>query len=78
MIGYRYPPGVETLFTDRDSLVAPMIELYDKFAEVKQRWLRGRQYWYMNLIARHPERRDQGELHPQLKTSRSAETFHHN
>jgi hypothetical protein len=55
-----------------------MIELYDKFAEVKQRWLRGRQYWYMNLIARHPERRDQGELHPQLKTSRSAETFHHN
>jgi hypothetical protein len=57
----RYPPGVETVFTDTRALVKPMADLYAAFAEVKKRWLKGRRYWYLNLIARHPERHDRGE-----------------
>ena len=58
------------MFQDTGALVAPVRELYNAFAVVKKKWLKGRKYWYLNLIARHPERYDRGE--PVLLTHPSA------
>lgn len=57
----RYPPDLQTLFHDPNSLPAPMLELYDVFGKAKKRWLGDRKYWYLNIIVRNPERSDRGE-----------------
>jgi hypothetical protein len=57
----RFPPGVKRPpLGNRDELPAPIIEYFDKFERVKEQYLGKRRYWYLNLIGRHPERREPG------------------
>lgn len=53
------PPGVS--IPASSSALDPRIQEYrDRFDEVKKVYMQDRQYWYLNLIGRHPDRTDPG------------------
>lgn len=55
----RFPPGLELAASPNDD---PRIVEYREIAKkVKKEHLNGRKYWYLNIIARHPERNDPGK-----------------
>jgi hypothetical protein len=56
----RFPPGVERP-PPRTSPDSPLNEYFQKFARAKKRHLGDRQYWYLNLIGRHPDRTEPGK-----------------
>jgi hypothetical protein len=59
------PPGVK--LAGREKHAIPFLqEYFRKFAEVKKKHLGDRQYWYLNLIGRDPERKESGLSFPFL------------
>lgn len=54
----RVPPGISI---PASGALDPRIHEYrDRFAEVKKEYMQDRQYWYLNLIGRHPDRTEPG------------------
>lgn len=54
----RVPPGVGI---PASSALDPRFQEYrERFAEVKKEYMQDRQYWYLNLIGRHPDRTEPG------------------
>jgi hypothetical protein len=39
-----------------------VVEYRDISGRVKKQFLDGREYWYLNMIARHPERKEPGKM----------------
>ncbi|KAJ9210139.1 hypothetical protein DTO166G4_8228 [Paecilomyces variotii] len=67
-----FPPGRSIPIEDNPD---PRVKEYrDTFAQIKKQHLRGREYWYLNLIGRHPNRTDAGAVRalidPYLKKAR--------
>lgn len=60
----RVPPEVKLPSVNLATLSAPLAEYREKFSAVKERHLRGRQYWYLNLLGRDPNRNDPGMQQP--------------
>ena len=56
----RFPPGVERPLPNL-SPGSPLNEYFEKFAQAKKRHLGDREYWYLNLIGRHPNRTEPGK-----------------
>lgn len=56
----RFPPGKEIPIDPNASW--KIQEYRERFGAVKAQHLQGRKYWYLNLIGRHPERTEPGEL----------------
>ena len=56
----RVPPHVKLPPPDLNALSAPLVEFFRKFSEVKKLHLGDRDYWYLNLLGRHPERQEPG------------------
>ncbi|RDW94652.1 hypothetical protein BP5796_00415 [Coleophoma crateriformis] len=55
-----FPPGVKKSTFDRTTSPAPLLEYFDSFEAIKEKYLHGRKYWYLNLIARDPQKREKG------------------
>jgi hypothetical protein len=56
----RFPPGVELpASADDDERV---VEYREMAGKAKKDFLGDRKYWYLNIIARHPERKDPGKM----------------
>lgn len=52
----RFPPGVDLPSSpDDDPRVVDYRELSNR---IKKQFLKDRKYWYLNIIARHPERKE--------------------
>ncbi|TVY80743.1 Uncharacterized protein LSUE1_G002553 [Lachnellula suecica] len=57
------PPDVKIPPPNLNGNLSPLIvEYFQKFSEAKKRHLRDRDYWYLNLLGRHPERKDPGAI----------------
>ncbi|KAF8853230.1 hypothetical protein BDZ45DRAFT_629291 [Acephala macrosclerotiorum] len=56
------PPHVKIPPPDLSTLPAPLVEYKQKYAEVKKRYLGDRSHWYLNLLGRHPERKEAGAI----------------
>ncbi|RAO66336.1 uncharacterized protein BHQ10_002348 [Talaromyces amestolkiae] len=68
------PPGISI---PASGALDPRIHEYrDRFAEVKKEYMQDRQYWYLNLIGRHPDRTEPGVVRalidPYLHRARAA------
>jgi hypothetical protein len=58
----RFPPGVKKPpLGSPDELPALIIEYVHKFENVKKHYLGERQYWYLNIIGRDPNRSELGQ-----------------
>lgn len=55
----RFPPGVKVPPSE-PSTIPLLVADFDRFAEAKKGHLRERDYWYLNLIGRNPERQEAG------------------
>ena len=56
----RFPPGIKIPPPDRNTAAEVMVEYHDKFSAIKKKYLGDRQYWYLNLLGRHPDRNEPG------------------
>jgi hypothetical protein len=65
----RFPPGVD--LPPRPDDDERTLEYRNVWSKIKKEHLQGRRYWYLNMIARHPERREPGKY-----TLRSALAAH--
>ncbi|QKX55455.1 uncharacterized protein TRUGW13939_02548 [Talaromyces rugulosus] len=55
-----FPPGVNLPPSPDDD--ERVVEYRRVSGEIKKQFLKGRQYWYLNMIARHPERTEPGVI----------------
>jgi len=53
-----FPPGVDLPASPTDD--PRIVEYREISGKVKKEFLKGRKYWYLNMIARHPERKEPG------------------
>ncbi|KKA22167.1 hypothetical protein T310_3804 [Rasamsonia emersonii CBS 393.64] len=61
-----FPPDVNYIPPDIDRSWQER-EFWEAFTPVRQQHLRGRKHWYLNLLGRHPERSERGQLLPYKK-----------
>ncbi|KAH8700106.1 hypothetical protein BGW36DRAFT_293006 [Talaromyces proteolyticus] len=55
-----FPPGVDLPASSDDD--ERLVEYRKTSGKLKKEFLKGRQYWYLNMIGRHPERSDPGVI----------------
>ncbi|KAF5858057.1 hypothetical protein ETB97_004926 [Aspergillus alliaceus] len=70
------PPCVQTPVLER-SILSPLVKEYlDKFSDARKRHLKDQEFWFLDLLGRHPERREPGViralLEPYMQRAREA------
>jgi hypothetical protein len=68
LVLHRFPPGVE--MPESPDVAPRMAEYREVFERMKKEHLRGRKYWYLNNLGRHPQRHEPGMFNIECRECR--------